>query len=133
MLTTKEYLTLINERGRQRKPLKRVFSNILKRPELFVNAVAKIAPNKGAGTPGVDGQTIDGTSLAKVNELIGELRHKTFRWTPVRREYIPKGKGATRPIRSYKKFYGWFLKRTMNHNSIVTRTGSGQKEAVIRP
>ena len=98
MLTTKEYLTLINERGRQRKPLKRVFSNILKRPELFVNAVAKIAPNKGAGTPGVDGQTIDGTSLTRVNELIGELRNKTFRWTPVRREYIPKGKGATRPI-----------------------------------
>jgi len=98
MLTTEQYLNLINQRGTAGKPLTRVYGNMLKHPELFVNAYGKLYKNSGAMTPGVDGETVDGTSLEKIQRLIQDLRDRTFRWTPVRRHNIDKGGGKKRPL-----------------------------------
>lgn len=100
MLTAEEYLGLVNQRGKARKPMRRVYGYMLKQRDLFINAYGKLYANKGAMTPGVDGQTVDGTSLAKIDALITELAERKFRWTPVRRTYIPKGRGkkGKRPL-----------------------------------
>jgi len=49
-------------------------------------------------TPGVTLETVDGMSLAKIDQLIDDVRHERYRWTPVRRTYIPKKNGKQRPL-----------------------------------
>jgi len=98
MLTTEQYLNLINQRGIEGKPLERVYGNMVKQTDLFINAYGKLYSNRGAMTPGVDGDTVDGFSIKKVKELIQQLKDRTFRWKPVRRTYIPKGGGKKRPL-----------------------------------
>ncbi len=41
-------------------------------------------------TPGATSETTDGMSLAKIDAIIEALRFERYRWTPVRRTYIPK-------------------------------------------
>jgi group II intron reverse transcriptase/maturase len=49
-------------------------------------------------TPGPDRETADGMSPAKIGRIIDALRHERFRFEPVRRVYIPKSNGKTRPL-----------------------------------
>ncbi len=37
-------------------------------------------------------------SLDKIDALIADLRHERYRWTPVKRTYIPKKNGNLRPL-----------------------------------
>jgi len=37
-------------------------------------------------------------SLAKIKQIIDDLRHERYRWTPARRTYVPKKKGKMRPL-----------------------------------
>lgn len=71
---------------------------LMKSPLLWEQAYQKIAPNKGAMTPGVDGDTFDGFSLEKVQSIIARLADGTYRPKPVRRVYIPKANGKKRPL-----------------------------------
>jgi group II intron reverse transcriptase/maturase len=89
--------SIIRERGKKGLPLERVY-RLLYNPELYLQAYAKLYPNDGAMTRGVTSETVDGTSLAKIEQLITSLREGTFRWTPVRRVQIPKKNGKTRPL-----------------------------------
>ena len=70
----------------------------MKAPLIWERAYQKIAPNKGAMTPGVDGATFDGFSLEKVRSIINRLADGTYRPQPVRRVYIPKANGKKRPL-----------------------------------
>jgi len=88
---------LIRERGKQGKPLERVY-RMLFNPELYLVAYAKLYGNDGAMTPGTDGETVDGMSLDKINGIIEQLRHERYRWSPTRRVYIPKKNGKKRPL-----------------------------------
>ena len=54
--------------------------------------------NNGAMTPGVTSETVDGMSLAKIDRIIDALKQERYRWTPVRRTYIPKSNGKQRPL-----------------------------------
>src|SRR5208337_1618310 len=54
--------------------------------------------NKGALTRGVTNQTVDGMSLKRISRLVDLLQKEQFRWTPVRRTYIPKKDGSKRPL-----------------------------------
>lgn len=90
-------LAIIRERGKKGLPLERV-TRLLYNKELYLQAYAKLYPNDGAMTKGITGETVDGTSLAKIEQLITELRERTFRWTPVRRVHIPKKNGKMRPL-----------------------------------
>ena len=97
MRTAKTILTVIHERGKQDKPLERVYKLLFNR-ELYLIAYAKLYPNNGAMTKGVTEETIDGMSIQKIDRIIEQLRQETYYWRPARREYIPKKNGKHRPL-----------------------------------
>lgn len=66
--------------------------------EFFLDAYAKIYPNKGSNTKGINENTIDGMSLKRVNALIEKLRNQAYQPNPARRTYIPKKNGKLRPL-----------------------------------
>jgi group II intron reverse transcriptase/maturase len=66
--------------------------------DLWIKAYAKLAPNPGNMTKGTDDQTIDGFKLKMIDDLIRKLREGTFRFSPVRRTFIPKKTGKLRPL-----------------------------------
>ena len=67
-------------------------------PELYLIAYGRIYSNKGAMTPGVNGETADGMSMEKIERIIDALRYERYRFSPVRRVYIPKKNGKLRPL-----------------------------------
>lgn len=89
-----ESLPTVVRSGRQVNGLFR----LMKSPLLWEQAYQKIAPNKGAMTPGVDGKTFDGFSPEKVASIIKRLADGSYRPKPVRRVYIPKPGGKKRPL-----------------------------------
>ncbi|HEL2320986.1 reverse transcriptase/maturase family protein [Streptococcus suis] len=97
MRTAKTILTVIHERGKQDKPLERVYKLLFNR-EFYLIAYAKLYPNNGAMTKGVTEETIDGMSIQKIDMIIEQLRQETYYWRPARREYIPKKNGKHRPL-----------------------------------
>jgi group II intron reverse transcriptase/maturase len=90
-------LGVIRERGRRGLPLERLYRQLFNR-ELFLLAYGRIYANKGAMTPGVTQETVDGMSLAKIDRIITALRAESYRWSPARRVYIPKKNGKKRPL-----------------------------------
>jgi len=90
-------LTVIRRRGERGLHLERIYRSLFN-PELYLQAYANLYSNQGAMTKGVTGETVDGMSLAKITSIIEEIRHERFRWTPVRRTYIPKANGKKRPL-----------------------------------
>jgi retron-type reverse transcriptase len=47
-------------------------------------------------TPGITPETVDGMALEKIHQIIADLRCERFRWTPVKRVYIPKKHGTSK-------------------------------------
>ena len=71
---------------------------MLYNPDLYLRAYGRLYKNQGAMAKGTTDETVDGMSLGKINRLIDDVRHERYRWTPVRRVYIPKKKGGQRPL-----------------------------------
>jgi len=90
-------LTVYRKRGERGLHLERVYRSLFNR-DLYLRAYGNLYANKGAMTKGTTGETVDGMSLAKIDAIIEEIRYERFRWTPVRRVYIPKANGKTRPL-----------------------------------
>lgn len=90
-------LTAIHSRGQKGQKLERVYRMLFNK-ELYLMAYARLYPNDGAMTKGVTNETVDGMSMDKIDALIEDLRYERFKWTPVRRVYIPKSNGKTRPL-----------------------------------
>src|SRR4051812_24161793 len=90
-------LDVLRERGRRGLPLERLYRQLFN-PQLYLLAYGRLYSNKGAMTPGPDGETVDGMSLAKIGRVIDALRHERYRFKPVRRTYIPKKNGTKRPL-----------------------------------
>jgi group II intron reverse transcriptase/maturase len=93
-------LDVLRERGRRGLPLERLYRQLFN-PQLYLLAYGRMYSNKGAMTPGPDGETADGMSLGKIGRIIDALRHERYRFKPVRRVYIPKKKeknGKKRPL-----------------------------------
>lgn len=61
-------------------------------------AYRNLSSNKGSMTAGIDGGTLDGTSESTILELAQKLERETYKFTPVKRVYIPKGNGKMRPL-----------------------------------
>jgi len=66
--------------------------------DFYLEAYAKIYPNKGSSTKGITEDTIDGMSLERVNILIEKLRNQSYQPNPARRVYILKKNGKLRPL-----------------------------------
>jgi len=60
-------------------------------------AYERLKSKPGNMTPGTDGETLDGYSLAKIQNTTELLRQEQYQPNPVRRVYIPKKKGK-RPL-----------------------------------
>ena len=49
-------------------------------------------------TPGASAETADGMSEGKIRQIIEAMRHERYRFSPVRRTFIPKKNGKLRPL-----------------------------------
>ena len=96
MQAAETVLDVLRERGR-RLPLERRYRQLFN-PQLYLLAYGRLYSNHGAMTPGVDGETVDGMSQIKIARIIDALRHERYRFTPVKRVYIPKKNGKMRPL-----------------------------------
>jgi group II intron reverse transcriptase/maturase len=90
-------LAIIGERGARGLPLERVYRRLFNQ-DLYLRAYNRLYRNAGAMTRGTTSETVDGMSGRKIEEIIEAVRHERFRWTPVRRIYVPKGNGKLRPL-----------------------------------
>lgn len=97
MRTAEAYLNIIRSRGQRGLPVNDFYRQ-LRNPEWFLQAYGKIYRNDGAMTPGVTEETVDAMSLKKIRTIIDDLDREAYRWTPVRRTYIPKKNGKLRPL-----------------------------------
>jgi hypothetical protein len=75
-----------------RDPAKRFdrLYRLLCHPTLLALARDRIANNRGAQSPGVDGQRMSDMTTATILQLSTELSQGTYQSQPVRRVYIPK-------------------------------------------
>lgn len=64
--------------------------------DLLYRAYRNIRSNSGSMTPGVDNST--GINELLFDELVKELKNEKFKFTSVKRVYIPKANGKTRPL-----------------------------------
>jgi group II intron reverse transcriptase/maturase len=85
------------ERGRRGLKLERLYRELYD-PDRYLQAYGKLYRNDGAMTPGVTPETVDGTSVEKMQLIIQSLRDGSFGWTPTKRIYIPKQNGKMRPL-----------------------------------
>jgi group II intron reverse transcriptase/maturase len=90
-------LWILQDRGSRGLCLERVY-RLLFDTELHLSSYGKIYRNFGAMTRGATNETADGMSLEKVHRIIEALRRDRFKWTPVKRVYIPKKNGKLRPL-----------------------------------
>jgi len=90
-------LNIVRERGQRKLPLTGVYRLLFQR-DLYVRAYGRLYRNQGAMTQGVTEETVDGMNMAKIDGIIEKLRYERYRWTPVRRTYIPKKNGKQRPL-----------------------------------
>src|SRR6266571_8271018 len=97
MREAKIALDVLRERGRRGLPLQRIYRQLFN-PQLYLLAYGRLYSNKGALTPGPDGETADGMSLGKIERIIDAMRQERYRFKPVRRVYIPKKDGTKRPL-----------------------------------
>lgn len=97
MRTAETILNIIQDRGQRELPLERLYRQLFNR-DLYLHAYAKLYANKGAMTPGTTPETVDGMTLAKIDNIIKALRDERYRWTPVRRKNIPKNNGKRRAL-----------------------------------
>ncbi len=97
MQSAETVLGVLRERGRRGLPCTDLYRQMFN-PQLYLLAYGRLYSNKGAMTPGVDGETVDGMSLGKIGRIIDALRHERYRFAPVKRVYIPKSNGKTRPL-----------------------------------
>ncbi len=97
MQSAETVLSILRERGRRGLPLKNLYRQLYN-PHFYLLAYGRLYSNHGAMTPGTTGETVDGMSLEKIACITDALRHERYRWTPVKRVYIPKKSGKRRPL-----------------------------------
>lgn len=90
-------LGVLRERGRRGLPVERLY-RLLFNPRLYLLAYQRLYANAGAMTAGVTGETVDGMSLDKIRRVVAVVRAEQWRWTPVKRIYIPKRDGKRRAL-----------------------------------
>ena len=90
-------LGVLRERGRKGLPFTQLYRQMFNK-DLYLLAYGNVYSNQGAMTPGAGGETADGMSEDKIDQIIGLMRHERYRFAPARRVYIPKKNGKLRPL-----------------------------------
>jgi group II intron reverse transcriptase/maturase len=90
-------LEVLRERGRKGLPCNELYRQMFNK-DLYLTAYGNIYSNKGAMTPGADGGTADGMSMAEIDRIIEAMKAERHRFAPARRVYIPKKNGKLRPL-----------------------------------
>ena len=90
-------LGVLRDRGRRGLPCEELYRQLFNK-ELYLLAYGRIYSNHGAMTPGATQETPDGMSLGKIDAIIEAMRHERYRFSPVKRTYIPKKNGKLRPL-----------------------------------
>ena len=90
-------LGVLRERGRNGLPCNELYRQLFN-PQLYLLAYGRIYSNQGAMTAGPTPETADDMSLGKIEAIIDAMRHERYRFSPVRRVYIPKKNGKLRPL-----------------------------------
>jgi group II intron reverse transcriptase/maturase len=97
MQNAETVLSVLRERGKRGLPLEELYRQLFN-PQLYLLAYGRIYANQGAMTPGINAETVDGMSLGKIGRIIDALRHERYRFSPVKRVWIPKKSGKLRPL-----------------------------------
>jgi group II intron reverse transcriptase/maturase len=90
-------LSIIRNRGERGLPLRDLYRQLYN-PQFYFRAYTRLYSNDGAMTPDTTGETVDGMSREKIKTMIDLIRRERWRWTPVKRIYIPKRNGKLRPL-----------------------------------
>src|SRR5271154_2579642 len=90
-------LSVLRERARKGLPLTQLYRQMFNK-DLYLLAYGNIYSNEGAMTPGTGGETADGMSEEKIEEIAELMRQERYRFSPARRTYIPKKNGKLRPL-----------------------------------
>ena len=91
MQPTTDILARISENSLANK--EEIFTRLyryLLRPDIYHVAYQNLYANSGAATKGVNNDTADGFSEAKIERIIKSLSDETYTPMPVRRTHIPK-------------------------------------------
>lgn len=88
---------LMTKAKEQHYVFERLYRNLYNK-EFYYEAYAKLYKNRGSNTKGINNNTIDGMSEKRIEKLIEQLKNQTYQPNPVRRTYIPKKNGKTRPL-----------------------------------
>ncbi len=65
---------------------------------LMDSSVNRTRGNQGSATPGVDGETLDGLTIERINGWVRSMVEGSYRAKPVKRVFIPKANGKLRPL-----------------------------------
>jgi len=99
MLTdkTQKRLQGLSQCSKNGHKVQRVFQLMTNYPDLWQEIAANISRNKGAQTPGIDGE-IHQDACLRIDTIRENLRTDEYRPKPTRRAYIPKKNGKFRPL-----------------------------------
>jgi retron-type reverse transcriptase len=97
MQSAEVVLGVFCERGRRGLPCNELYRQLFN-PQLYLLAYGRIYSNHGAMTPGPTQETADDMSMEKIEAIIEAMRLERYRFSPVRRVYIPKKSGKLRPL-----------------------------------
>jgi group II intron reverse transcriptase/maturase len=97
MQNAETVLDVLGDRGRRGLPVDELYRQMFNH-QLYLVAYGRIYANKGSMTPGVTQETVDGMSLRRIDRIVDAMRDERYRFSPVRRVYIPKKSGALRPL-----------------------------------
>lgn len=75
-----------------------IYNRFVLNYDLFVTAHKKVSFTKGAMTKGYPDKTLDEYSSKIIKDTIQKLKNHTFKFSPVRREYIQKANGKLRVL-----------------------------------
>ena len=90
-------LKVLGERGKEGKCLERLYRQLFN-PGIYELAYSQIYANPGATTNGTSKDTMDGMSKSRIDKIIQKVKTETYKWSPVRRTYIPEADGRKRPL-----------------------------------
>jgi group II intron reverse transcriptase/maturase len=99
MQPTMEILEKVRQNSNKNKD--EVFTRLYRymlRPDLYYQAYKNLYANNGASTQGVNNDTADGFSEAKIQSIIKNLADESYTPNPARRTYIRKPNGKMRPL-----------------------------------